>query len=66
MSKAKTRKSASKRFKLKPNGDIKHRAANRGHILSKNTPKIKRQRRGMQVLSGCDKKAVLRMLRVVE
>ena len=45
---------------IKPNGDIKHRAANRGHILSKNTPKIKRQRRGMQILVGVIK-SILRI-----
>ncbi|MAH61487.1 MAG: 50S ribosomal protein L35 [Legionellales bacterium] len=65
MSKAKTRKAASKRFKLKPNGDVKFRAANRGHILTKNTPKIKRQRRGMKILDASNVKSALRMLREI-
>ncbi len=65
MSKAKTRKAAAKRFSVKPNGQIKHRAANRGHILTKKNHKIKRQRRGLRILSLQDVKSVLRMLRII-
>lgn len=61
--KSRTRKSASKRFKLKPNGTVVFRRAKRAHILSHETPKIKRQRRRNQVIKViADAKRVKRML----
>jgi large subunit ribosomal protein L35 len=61
--KSRTCKSASKRFKLKANGTVIFRRAKRAHILSKETPKIKRQRRRNQAIKViADAKRIKRLL----
>ncbi|ADP15595.1 50S ribosomal protein L35 [Achromobacter insolitus] len=46
MPKMKTKKSASKRFKVRGSGSIKRGQAFKRHILTKKTTKAKRQLRG--------------------
>jgi len=46
MPKMKTKKSASKRFKVRPGGTIKRSRAYMRHILTKKSTKTKRQLRG--------------------
>ena len=62
MPKMKTHKGAAKRFQKTGKGKIKCRCVNRGHILEKNTPKQKRQRRHGMTLHANDQAAVDRML----
>ncbi len=62
MPKLKTNRGAKKRFKLTGKGQIKHRGANRAHILTKKSNKRKRQLRGMRDVCAADRESVLRML----
>ena len=61
MSKIKTHRGAAKRFRRSGAG-FKYRPANKNHILTKKTPKRKRQLRAFKQVSDGDKRAVRRML----
>ncbi|MBS9782815.1 MAG: 50S ribosomal protein L35 [Arcobacter sp.] len=50
------------RFKVKKNGSIKRGSAYRSHILTKMTPKRKRNLRSPQVVANADATRVKRML----
>ena len=56
MPKMKTKKAASKRFKVRSGGSIKR------HILTKRTTKNKRHLRGMLTISESDKKEIRAMM----
>ena len=62
MPKMKTNRSASKRFKVTGKGRVKRRHAFKSHILTKKSPKRKRQLRHSDMTSKGDEKRVLRML----
>lgn len=62
MPKLKTSRGAAKRFKLTPSGKIKHRKANRNHILTKKAPKRKLQLRADGFIAKSDERSVKRML----
>jgi large subunit ribosomal protein L35 len=62
MPKLKTNRGAAKRFKVTASGKIKHRKANRNHILTKKAPKRKLQLRTDANIAKADEKAVKRML----
>jgi large subunit ribosomal protein L35 len=64
MPKQKTNRAAAKRFRLKKNGRVKFRRANRNHILTKKSQSTKRRLRveGGH-LSAADTPLVKRMLR---
>ena len=63
MPKLKSHRGASKRFRIKANGTIKRKGANRNHILTKKSPKRKRQLRvGACLLKKCDTRSATRML----
>ena len=62
MPKMKTNRGAAKRFKLTANGKVKHKKTNHGHILTKKTPKRKRQLRSAEQVADADVKSVKRML----
>ncbi len=62
MPKLKTCRGAAKRFKLPPSGKIKHRKANRNHILTKKAPKRKLQLRTDAFIAKADERSVKRML----
>jgi large subunit ribosomal protein L35 len=63
MPKLKSHRGASKRFRQTASGAIKRRGAYRNHILTKKSPKQKRQLRvSARVLKACDARLVKRML----
>ena len=62
MPKLKTKKGVVKRFKITKSGKVKKRWANRGHILSKKSPKRKRKLRRSSYLVATDAKKVRRMM----
>lgn len=62
MPKMKTNKSAAKRFKVTGKGRVKRRHAFKSHILTKKSPKRKRQLRHSDMTSSGDNARVKRML----
>jgi len=63
MPKLKTHRGAAKRFRKTASGAVKRRGAYRNHILTKKSPKQKRQLRvGANRLKPCDAGLALRML----
>ena len=62
MTKLKTRKSAAKRFKLTGTGKIKRRKAFMRHILTKKSPKRKRQLGKDTILAPANVKSVRKMI----
>jgi large subunit ribosomal protein L35 len=62
MPKMKTNRSAAKRFKKTASGRLKRGKQNRRHILTKKTPKRKRQLRRAALVSKADEKRMKRLL----
>ncbi|RXJ57891.1 50S ribosomal protein L35 [Candidatus Marinarcus aquaticus] len=62
MPKMKSNSGALKRFKVKKNGSIKCGSAFRSHILTKKSPKRKRNLRNPQTIADVDSTRVKRML----
>jgi large subunit ribosomal protein L35 len=62
MPKMKTRRGAAKRFKITGSGKIRRNRANKSHILTKKTPKRKRQLRKGTILTGVEVKRVKKMI----
>jgi large subunit ribosomal protein L35 len=62
MPKMKTHKGAAKRFKLTSKGRVKRGHALHSHILTKKSPKRKRNLRGTTVMAKADEARVKRML----
>ena len=62
MAKLKIHSGASKRFKKTGSG-LKRKRSGKSHILTKRTPKNKRQLRGTVPLSKADQNKVARMLK---
>ena len=62
MPKMKTKKSASKRFRVRPGGTVKRGYAFKSHILTKKTTKNKRQLRGTENVNKADVPAVKTMM----
>jgi large subunit ribosomal protein L35 len=58
----KTKKSAAKRFKVRPGGSIKRSQAFMRHILTKKSTKRKRHLRGTTNVHDSNKRAVRAML----
>ena len=54
MPKMKTKKSAAKRFRVRPGGTVKRGQAFKRHILTKKTTKSKRQLRGITGVHASD------------
>ncbi len=65
MPKMKSKRGASKRFKVTGSGRIKRGNANRSHILTKMTTKRKRHLRSPDSIDASDAPAIKRMLRLV-
>ncbi|MEW9809222.1 MAG: 50S ribosomal protein L35 [Candidatus Symbiodolus clandestinus] len=55
MAKLKTLKSAAKRFKKTASGGFKHKQSHLQHILTKKSPKRKRQLRAKSMVSPADR-----------
>lgn len=64
MPKVKTNSSAKKRFELTATGKIKRKKAFRSHILTKKSPKRKRQLRGTTILHDANLANVKHMLHI--
>ena len=62
MPKMKTKKSAAKRFRVRPGGTVKRGAAYKRHILTKKSTKAKRHLRGPVQIAEADVKSVRRMM----
>lgn len=62
MPKMKTNSGALKRFKVKKNGSIKRGSAFRSHILTKKSPKRKRNLRSSKYVAKTDEASIKRML----
>jgi large subunit ribosomal protein L35 len=62
MPKMKTQRGAAKRFKKTASGKIKRYKAYKTHILTKMSPKRKRQLRRTTVVSHADAKRIKRLL----
>lgn len=63
MPKMKSHSGAKKRFKKTGNGKVKRKKANKGHLLTKKSPKRKRQLRKSVVIDhNADRKRIKRML----
>lgn len=62
MPKMKTKKSASKRFVVRPGGTVKRGQAFKRHILTKKTTKNKRHLRGTQNVHDADLMSVRAMM----
>ena len=62
MPKMKSKKSAAKRFKIRPGGSIKRSQTYMRHILTKKTTKRKRHLRGPTGVHDSNKRAVRAML----
>lgn len=62
MPKMKTKKSASKRLKVRGSGSVKRGSTNKRHILTKKSTKRKRQLRGMTAVPATSMGHVKAML----
>lgn len=62
MPKMKTNKSAAKRFKKTGTGKLKRGHAFTSHILTKKSPKRKRQLRKSDLVSNADEKRMKRLI----
>ncbi|PSQ92388.1 MAG: 50S ribosomal protein L35 [Bacteroidetes bacterium QH_2_63_10] len=62
MPKMKSRSAVQKRFKKTSNGKVKRKKAKRAHILTKKSPKKKRQLRRAPLVDDTDRDRVKRML----
>lgn len=62
MPKMKTKKSAAKRFSLTGSGKVKHKKQNLRHILTKKSPKRKRQLRSAGLVAESDAKKIRKQL----
>jgi len=62
MPKAKTNRSAAKRFKKTASGKIARRKALKGHLLTSKTRKRKRHLRKKEIVDAADSKRMQRLL----
>ena len=62
MPKMKTKKSASKRFRVRPGGTVKRGQAFKRHILTKKTTKNKRHLRGAVQVHESDVRSIRQMM----
>lgn len=62
MSKMKTKKSAAKRFRVRPGGTVKRGQAFKRHILTKKTTKNKRHLRGSVQVHESDTNSIRAMM----
>ncbi len=62
MPKMKTKKSAAKRFRVRPGGTVKRGQAYKRHILTKKSTKTKRQLRGIATVHESDVGSIRQMM----
>ena len=64
MPKIKTNRGAAKRFKRTGSGKLRRHRANANHILTKKSPKRKRDLRESTIVKKCDEPRMKRMISV--
>jgi len=64
MPKMKSNRAAKKRFKVTASGKIKREKAYKSHILTKKSPKRKRNLRTATLVSDADSKRVTKMIHI--
>ena len=62
MPKQKTKRAAAKRYSLTGSGKVKHKKQNRRHILTKRSPKRKRQLRSTGYVAEADAKKIRKQM----
>lgn len=62
MPKLKPNRCAKKRFKCTGSGKVVHKSSHRRHILTKKSPKRKRQLRGNPVVKDSDRKEIQQLI----
>lgn len=62
MPKQKTKRAAAKRYSLTGSGKVKHKKQNLRHILTKRSPKRKRQLRASGILDEADARKVRKQM----
>ena len=62
MPKQKTKRAAAKRYSLTGSGKVKHKKQNLRHILTKRSPKRKRQLRAAGILAEADARKVRKQM----
>ncbi len=62
MSKMKSKRAAAKRFKLTGTGKVKFKKMNKGHIMTKKSPKRVRQLRASSYVAEADAKKIRKNL----
>lgn len=62
MPKMKTHRGAAKRFKTTGSGRVKRSQAFKSHILTKKSPKRRRQLRGGELIAKSDEKRIKRLI----
>lgn len=62
MPKQKTKRAAAKRYSLTGSGKVKHKKQNLRHILTKRSPKRKRQLRGTGYVDEADAKKIRKQM----
>ena len=62
MPKLKTKSSAKKRFRLTGRGKVRRQKAFHSHILTKKSPKRKRNLRGTTIMDPADQKSIKRLI----
>lgn len=62
MPKIKTNRGAAKRFKITGSGKVRRQKSNKSHILTKKSPKRKRNLRKSGLVDSTDMRAVRRLL----
>ena len=62
MPKKKTHKGAAKRFKVTANGKMMHKKIGASHLLSKKSPKRKRQLRKEEEVKRANRKTIRRLI----
>lgn len=62
MPKQKTKKSVAKRFVLTGSGKVKHKKQNLRHILTKRSPKRKRQLRAAGIIAEADARKIRKQM----
>ena len=63
MPKMKSKSAAAKRFKLTGSGKVKYKQMNLRHILTKRSPKRKRQLRAAGIVAEADAKRIRKKIR---
>ena len=62
MPKLKTKSSVKKRFRITASGKIRHNVANKRHLLTAKSTKMKRQHRGTDIVCDADRQIIKKFM----